>query len=1157
MASENSVNVLRDLIRKRATVKSKLTTFMKYVESHQDSEEIHVNQLKIRIAKLEKEFETFELVQEALELAASDDDYEIRLGERTEFENLYYKALTIAKLVVKQQEKADGQVDGPTQSVAEIVQSQTTQYGIQPSGLTDGTNVSSPLTIPTESYVKLPTMQLPSFSGSYEAWPGFSDAFKSAIHDNPTFREVQKLIYLKSCLTGRAAEKIESLETTAANYEVAWNILEKYYNDPSIVINNRIQAFFELPVCSRSNLAALGELTDLATKHYNALTALKTPFLESFPIYAITSKLDEQTRLRWKEKTQGAALPSMEELLEFLHNRRRVLETTKIESSKPITRSFANPNMRNRGLSNANGHTLAHSIQQARCSLCKRNHFIQHCSKLINATSEQRTEMVKKVGLCTNCLRPNHDLKDCNAGSCRRCNGKHHTLLHKEEPPIQVNVSALHVSNGDETLLSTAVVHIYDNKGRSQPCRVLLDSGSQSHFITERLARKLGLPRQKTNIPVVGINSTASYITNSLRAKIKSRINNFCTDLTFLILPQITEILPSRPISKSHLNIPSNIPLADPGFHIPSEIDALIGAEVFFKLLCVGQLSIANGTITIQKTKIGWILAGKSPAEHPVKSTRCHVTRKGPSWLSLEESHWPFSPLLPAEIPELRAIVALPAQVEPGLFERFSSFHRLKRVVTYMLRFSRNCSKGEPSGGPLTTTELYNAETRIVKLVQRQSFQNEIHELKTTKHIHKLSSLTPFLDADGILRVGGRLSNANLPYGKKHPILLHKSHHVTKLIVRDEHLKNLHAGIQATLNAVRRTFWIPHGKVLVRQIIHECITCRRAQPTTVNYLMGNLPAARVNYSRPFLQSGVDFCGPFFIKERFHRNRGKIKVYLAIFVCFSTRAVHIEIVTDLSTDAFLAALRRFFSRRGKCSDLFSDNATNFIGAKREISEVFAFLSNATHKKIIAESLANQHIRWHLIPPRSPHFGGLWEAAVKSAKHHMVRVLGDTLLSFEAFLTFTTQIEAVLNSRPLTPLSSDPNDLNAITPGHFLIGESLMSIPDHDFTNVPDGRLSSWQHVQKLRQHFWNRWRKEYLQELVVRKKWHSGAPQQLHIGTMVVVQEDNLPPMQWPLGRIVAVHPGTDGIIRVVTVKTSRGEYKRSVKRIAPLPVERS
>lgn len=193
----------------------------------------------------------------------------------------------------------------------------------------------------------------------------------------------------------------------------------------------------------------------------------------------------------------------------------------------------------------------------------------------------------------------------------------------------------------------------------------------------------------------------------------------------------------------------------------------------------------------------------------------------------------------------------------------------------------------------------------------------------------------------------------------------------------------------------------------------------------------------------------------------------------------TRAVHNEIVEDLTTEAFLACLKRFVSRRGKPSDIVSDNATNFSGAKRELDSLYKILN--TNKDKIQNTLVNDNINWHFIPPRSPHFGGLWEAAVKSLKRHLLRVVGETILSYEVLHTLITEIEAILNSRPLCYLSSDPNDLQALTPGHLLIGDSLVHIPQNDFREVPTGRLSSWQHAQQIKQHFWTRWRKEYLHQ----------------------------------------------------------------------------
>ncbi|XP_015437076.1 PREDICTED: uncharacterized protein LOC107192363 [Dufourea novaeangliae] len=234
-------------------------------------------------------------------------------------------------------------------------------------------------------------------------------------------------------------------------------------------------------------------------------------------------------------------------------------------------------------------------------------------------------------------------------------------------------------------------------------------------------------------------------------------------------------------------------------------------------------------------------------------------------------------------------------------------------------------------------------------------------------------------------------------------------------------------------------------------------------PATPQYPIGQLPKHRVTFTRPFLMTGVDYCGPFYIKEKKHRNTKKIKTYAAIFVCFSTKAVHVELVSDLTSEAFLAALKRFFARRGKCSDIYSDNATTFTGANRELEQIHTLLTIEKNTQI-HNYLGTNSIQWHFIPPRAPNFGGLWEAAVKSFKHHLLRIMGNTLFTYEELSTCLIEIEAILNSRPLTPLSTDPNDLNPLTPGHFLIGDSLTSTPECDLTVLKAGRLSSWQHIQ---------------------------------------------------------------------------------------------
>ncbi|XP_018359897.1 PREDICTED: uncharacterized protein LOC108759105 [Trachymyrmex cornetzi] len=206
-------------------------------------------------------------------------------------------------------------------------------------------------------------------------------------------------------------------------------------------------------------------------------------------------------------------------------------------------------------------------------------------------------------------------------------------------------------------------------------------------------------------------------------------------------------------------------------------------------------------------------------------------------------------------------------------------------------------------------------------------------------------------------------------------------------------------------------------------------------------------------------------------------------------------------------------------------------------------------------VVDRFAGEQRIIWHFIPPRAPHFGGIWEAMVKLFKHHLKRVVGDSLFTFEELNTFIIEVEGILNSRPITSLSSDPSDMLVLIPAHYMIGKPLIAPPESDVTSVPVNRISTWQHITRVRQHFWTRWSLEYLNELQIRNKWIKDGPN-LEIGTIVLIKDKGLACNQWIFGRIVAVHPGEDGITRAATIKTATGEVKRATRSLCPVPIER-
>lgn len=255
---------------------------------------------------------------------------------------------------------------------------------------------------------------------------------------------------------------------------------------------------------------------------------------------------------------------------------------------------------------------------------------------------------------------------------------------------------------------------------------------------------------------------------------------------------------------------------------------------------------------------------------------------------------------------------------------------------------------------------------------------------------------------------------------------------------------------------------------------------------------------------------------------------------------------------MTSEAFLAAFRRFTSRRGNCSNVYSDQGTNFKGASVILKDAFKRSIQEVEKEI-AEILANDKISWHFIPPSSPHFGGLWEAGVKSVKFHLKRIVQNQRLTFEEMSTLLTQIEATLNSRPLCPMSNDPEDVSPLTPSHFLLGGLPGHPPEDSLLTVSDNRLDRWQRIQKLNQDFWQRWKKDYLNRLQTRPKWLQEKPN-IEKDLLVLIKDDNLPPTKWMLARVLDTHKGQDGLTRVVTVRTKNSVLVRPITKICVLPI---
>ncbi|XP_055921716.1 uncharacterized protein LOC129952857 [Eupeodes corollae] len=456
----------------------------------------------------------------------------------------------------------------------------------------------------------------------------------------------------------------------------------------------------------------------------------------------------------------------------------------------------------------------------------------------------------------------------------------------------------------------------------------------------------------------------------------------------------------------------------------------------------------------------------------------------GPSWITKERDQWPKSEYSVDNIKsddferrKKQPTYAFVSKLDPTnifckVIDDSSRFLKSIRVLGFIFRFianirelvsirkmltigeicdpvkiaelkkfllnSRDKSAPKTQSLALSSLEISIAKTKLIKFHQHLSFPLEINSIKSGVNLskgNKLASLAPFVDDQGLLRVGGRIQESNVAYSAKHPIILDKNTRIAKLIVDHFHSSNCHAGVSLLFAILRQEYYIIGCRNLLRKIVHKCVPCFRQQKATSTQQMGNLPADRVLFSRPFSKVGVDYAGPITLRLARGRNPKFTKAYIALFICFSTKAIHIELVSDLSSNAFLAALDRFASRRGKPSEIWSDNGTNFHGANRCLDEMFQLLQSQQHNDMVTDHLSKDKISWNFIPPSSPHFGGLWEAGVKSVKFHLNRVVKDHRLTYEEMYTLLTQIEALLNSRPMWPTSD--MDPIALSPAHFLI------------------------------------------------------------------------------------------------------------------------
>ena len=557
---------------------------------------------------------------------------------------------------------------------------------------------------------------------------------------------------------------------------------------------------------------------------------------------------------------------------------------------------------------------------------------------------------------------------------------------------------------------------------------------------------------------------------------------------------------------------------------------------------------------------------------------------KGPQFLMMNEDRWPKLPavlqgtvpnidILPVDDafqndPDVKRVVTQTVLVREKtkvdeFLTKYSSWNRLKRGVAWLLRFGHylhiRC-RGEAydkilQQGTLSVEEYRSAERGVIRYVQRQAFPKEMDALRSSKQdpatdgkksmrqrlsLHKLN---PIL-MDGILRVGGRLRNAPIDQEMKHPIVLPSDHVVTKLIIVHHHSQVGHSGVGMTWSSLREKFWIIRGGATVRRAIGNCFECKRRNAPLRQQFMADLPAARVTPDKPpFTMVGVDYFGPIYVKQ----GRSHIKRYGCIFTCLAVRAVHLEVAHSLDTDAFINSLRRFIARRGKPQIIMSDNGTNFVGGERELRESLDDLN----QRRVSDFLLQRGISWQFNPPAASHMGGVWERMIRSVRKILRSLLKEQVVSDEVLLTLMAEVEAILNARPLTPLSFDPGEDGPLTPNHLLLLRANPSLPPGLFKKEDAYIRRRWRQTQYLADQFWRRWMREYLPALQLRQKW-TQREQNLQVGDLVLVADERVSRGHWPLGRVSQTYPDHEGNVRQVEVKTGSGYFRRPISKLCLL-----
>lgn len=553
----------------------------------------------------------------------------------------------------------------------------------------------------------------------------------------------------------------------------------------------------------------------------------------------------------------------------------------------------------------------------------------------------------------------------------------------------------------------------------------------------------------------------------------------------------------------------------------------------------------------------------------------CALWWFGPEFILLPESNWPPSiEMTIPDDPELKK--SQETDLDPSIFvlatgqadrkptpnwefidtliNRFDDWQKTIKLLAFILRMA-NPQHKKFAKQPISLEETNKVENLLWQWSQQRHLTEEFERLSQNKPISfksKLLQYNPYWSVeDGLLRSNTRLILSNLPESTRKAIILPKNCSIVEKFIMKQHRVHQHAGSSYLHALIKDNFLLQQSRRQIRKIIRKCTKRGCATPVPLTQQESPLPANRIDNCEPFRHAACDLFGPMTV---FHKcglkdcpHPKESKVHGALFTCFHSRAVHLELVDDASTEAFMNAFRAFCARRGTPSTMYSDNAKNFKAASKEIRRLYASINWNTVKK---KGLELQ-IEWYFSTERAPHQNGLCERLVRTVKKPLRVAIGAAQLTRNQLALILTEIEAVVNNRPLATPSEDPADLTPITPMELICGRRLTQIPDPKAPNKTTNIAHLWRKRQAILNQFWQRWHNDYLLEQSVRKIWRQPSNQDL-LDKIVLVRDDHLSRNEWKIGRIISTFPSKDGLTRNVEVQTATSKLRRPVQKLALL-----